>query len=210
MSPASGKIVIASRNTGKIKEIRSILSNSGVTIRSLDDYPNLPDITEDGHSFLENAFKKAKSIAEAIGETVLADDSGLEVEALNGAPGIYSARYAGEEGDDKKNILKLLHDMKDVPTMKRKAVFRCVLVLYRREGRYHVFDGIWEGRIAEVPTGKEGFGYDPVFYLPERGVTAAELPEEIKNRISHRGLATEKLKMWIENEYWNAGRSAAR
>jgi XTP/dITP diphosphohydrolase len=192
------KIVLASRNRGKIEEIQALLAESGVTLQSLDDYPNLPDIREDGNSFLDNALTKAKTIAELTGETVLADDSGLEVTALGGAPGIYSARYAGDSADDNKNILKLLSNLEGVPPEEREAAFRCILVLYRSDGRYDAFDGKWEGRIAEVPAGKGGFGYDPVFYLPEQGVTAAELPAEIKNRISHRAKAVEKLKIWLQ------------
>ena len=129
---------------------------------------------------------------------VLADDSGLEVAALDGAPGIHSARYAGDSADDEKNILKLLGDLEDVPPEEREAAFRCVLVLCRPDGRYHAFDGRWEGRIAEIPAGKGGFGYDPVFYLPEQGVTAAELPAGIKNRISHRAKAAGKLILWLQ------------
>ncbi len=169
-----------------------------MALQSLDDYPNLPDIIEDGNSFLDNALKKARTIAELTGEMVLADDSGLEVAALDGAPGIYSARYAGQGADDKKNILKLLSDLAGVPPEERAAAFRCILVLYRPDGRYDAFDGKWEGRIAEAPAGKRGFGYDPVFFLPERGITVAQLPAEIKNRISHRAKAAEKLKVWLQ------------
>lgn len=172
--------------------------DSGMMLCSLENYRDIPEISEDGHSFLENALKKARTIAELTGETVLADDSGLEVEALHGAPGIHSARFAGEEGDDVKNILKLLNDLQAVPPARRKAVFRCVLVLCRPDGRYQAFDSSWKGTIAETPMGKGGFGYDPVFYLPEYGVTVAELPAEIKNRISHRAKAAAKLKVWLE------------
>ena len=192
------KIVLASRNRGKIKEIREMLMDSGVALHSLEDYPDLPEIKEDGKSFLENALKKARTIAELTGEVVLADDSGLEVEALHGAPGIYSARYAGEEGDDGMNILKLLHDLQGVPPAGKKAVFRCILVLCRPDGRYQAFEGHWEGSITDAPAGQGGFGYDPVFYLPERGLTVAELPAEMKNRISHRAKAAAKLKVWLE------------
>jgi non-canonical purine NTP pyrophosphatase (RdgB/HAM1 family) len=197
---ASGlkRIVFASRNRGKIKEVEALLTDSGVTLHSLENYPDLPEIQEDGKSFLENALKKARTIAELTGEVVLADDSGLEVEALHGAPGIYSARYAGEKGDDGKNNRKLLNDLRGVPPAGREAVFRCVLILYRLDGSYQAFDGSWEGRIAEAPAGQGGFGYDSVFYLPERGVTVAELSVEIKNRISHRAKAAAKLKVWLE------------
>ena len=175
-----------------------MLRCSGVSLLSLEDYPDLPEIPEEGNSFLENALKKGQTIAELTGETVLADDSGLEVAALHGAPGIYSARYAGEESSDTSNILKLLNDLRGVPPAGRKALFRCVLILCRPAGRYQTFDGCWEGRITEAPAGQNGFGYDPVFYLPELGVTVAELPAEIKNRISHRAKAVAKLKVWLE------------
>jgi XTP/dITP diphosphohydrolase len=200
--PASGlkKIVFASRNKGKIKEIKEMLRDSGVSLLSLEDYPDLPEIPEDGNSFLENALRKARTIAELTGETVLADDSGLEVAALHGAPGIYSARYAGEEASDASNIRKLLNDLRDVPPSGRKARFMCVLILYRPDGSYQAFNGSWEGRIAEAPIGPNGFGYDPVFYLPGKGITVAELPAEVKNRISHRAKAVAKLKIWLEKE----------
>ncbi|MEW6334158.1 MAG: XTP/dITP diphosphatase [Thermodesulfobacteriota bacterium] len=190
-------IIIASRNRGKIGEIRSMLAECGVTLRSLDEYPNLPEVSEDGNSFLDNALKKAKQVAELTGKTVLADDSGLEVDALGGAPGIHSARYAGGGADDETNVRKLLGELQGVPPGKRGAAFRCVLVLCRPDGRFHVFDGKWEGRIAEAPAGKGGFGYDPVFYLPGEGATAAELPAGIKNRISHRAKAAAKLRRWL-------------
>jgi XTP/dITP diphosphohydrolase len=192
------KIVFASRNRGKIEEMQALLAECKVTLQSLDDYPNLPDISEDGNSFLANALKKARVIAELTEEMVLADDSGLEVTALDGAPGIYSARYAEDSPDDEKNILKLLSNLEGVPPEERDAAFRCILVLYLPDGCYHAFDGKWEGRIAEIPAGKGGFGYDPVFYLPEQGVTVAQLPVGIKNRISHRAKAAEKLKVWLQ------------
>ncbi len=199
------KIVFASRNKGKIKEIQTLLAGCGVTLQSMDDCPNLPDISEDGNSFLENALKKARTIALLTREMVLADDSGLEVAALDGAPGICSARYAGDGADDEKNIMKLLSDLHGVSLAERKATFRCILVLCRPDGRYYTFDGTWEGRIAEVPAGKGGFGYDPVFYLPEQGVTVAELPAGIKNRISHRAKAAEKLRLWLQKRIHENG-----
>ncbi len=177
-----------------------MLAGSGTAVGTLDDYPDLPEIVEDGSTFLENALKKARTIAELTGETCLADDSGLEVQALEGAPGIYSSRYAGDGAGDAENIRKLLDDLKGVPPAEREAAFRCVLVLSRPDGRYHSFDGRWAGRIAEEPAGKGGFGYDPVFFLPERGVTVAELPAEIKNRISHRAEAFAKLNAWLQKE----------
>lgn len=179
--------------------MQAMLADIGITLQSLDDYQGLPDVREDGNSFLENALKKARTIAELTGEICLADDSGLEVQALNGAPGIFSSRYAGDAADDAKNIGKLLEELKDIPPAHRKAAFRCVLVLCRPEGRCESFDGRWEGGITEEPRGEGGFGYDPVFLLPERGVTVAELPPEEKNRISHRAQAVAKLKRWLRN-----------
>ena len=166
----------------------------GISLFSLNDYPGIPEIVEDGKSFLENAVKKSRTVAEATGEIVLADDSGLEVDALGGAPGIHSARYAGTDADDLQNNRKLLHDLKGVPAASRGASFRCVLVLYPPDGRYEAFEGRWEGRIAEAPVGNGGFGYDPLFFLPGEGMTVAQLSPEAKNRVSHRAQAFSKLK----------------
>ena len=167
--------------------------------KSLNDYHNLPDVIEDGQSFLENALKKARTVCEWTGETVLADDSGLEVEALAGAPGIYSARYAGDNATDEDNIKKLLKNLKDVPREKRGGSFRCALVLYQPGGHFEYFEGSWQGRIAETRAGAGGFGYDPVFFLPELGITVAELPQGKKNLISHRAKAFQQLKNYLQN-----------
>lgn len=188
------RIVIASNNRGKIRELQSMFSGSTMQVLSLKDFPGLPEIPEDGTSFYENAFKKAKAVAEATGETVLADDSGLEVEALNGSPGIYSARYAGTGSSDAENITKLLSEMRDVPPGRRGAAFMCVLVLCNKDGSHEVFEGRWEGVIAVESSGNGGFGYDPVFFLPDRGMTAAQLEPEVKNSISHRARAFMKFK----------------
>jgi len=188
------KIVLASRNWGKIKEIQAMLADLGISLLSLNDYPDIPETVEDGKSFLENALKKARAVAESTREIVLADDSGLEVDALGGAPGIYSARYAGNDADDMQNIRKLLYDLKGIHAENRGAAFRCVLVLYPVDGHYEAFEGRWEGLIAEKPVGQGGFGYDPVFFLPGEGMTVAELSPEVKNRISHRAQAIAKLK----------------
>lgn len=171
-----------------------MLEGLGIALLSLNDCPACPEIVEDGDSFLENALKKARAVAERTGEVVLADDSGLEVAFLGGAPGIHSSRYAGDGADDAKNIAKLLAELRDVPSGERKAAFRCVLVLCRPDGRCEAFEGRWEGEIAQAPAGEGGFGYDPVFYLPESGLTVAELPAESKNRLSHRAQAFAKLR----------------
>jgi len=191
--------VLASRNQGKIREIQAMLANLGISLSSLNDYPEISEIVEDGKSFLENALKKGRAVAEATGKIVLADDSGLEVDALGGAPGIHSARFAGNDADDLQNNRKLLHDLKGVPAANRGAAFRCVLVLYPPDGRYEAFEGCWEGRIVEEPVGKGGFGYDPLFFLPGEGMTVAQLTPEIKNRISHRAKAFAKLKERFQN-----------
>ena len=176
-----------------------MLADLGIRLFSLNDYPEIPEIVEDGKSFLENALKKGRAVAEATGEIVLADDSGLEVDALGGAPGIHSARYAGNDADDMQNNRKLLHDLKGVPAANRGAAFRCVLVLYPPNGRYEAFEGRWEGRIAEVAVGKGGFGYDPLFFLPKEEMTVAQLSPEVKNRASHRAQAFAKLKERLRN-----------
>ena len=176
-----------------------MLADLGISLFSLNDYPAILEIVEDGKSFLENALKKGRTVAEATGEIVLADDSGLEVDALGGAPGIHSARYAGNDADDLQNNRKLLHDLKGVPAANRGAAFRCVLILYPPDGRYEAFEGRWEGRIAEAPVGKGGFGYDPLFFLPGEGMTVAQLSPEVKNRVSHRAQAFAKLKERLQN-----------
>jgi XTP/dITP diphosphohydrolase len=187
-------IVFASRNKGKIREVHALLDEIGLELLSLHDYPDAPSIEEDGSTFLENALKKARIISEYTGRTVIADDSGLEVDSLGGAPGVRSARYSGTGATDEKNISKLLEEMKDVPPEKRGAAFRCMLVLYRPDGTFESFEGELRGAISPEPLGSEGFGYDPVFFVPEYGVTVAELDPGTKNMISHRGRAFAKLR----------------
>lgn len=175
-------------------ELKALLENTGVEILSMDDFPDIPEIEEDGASFFENALKKAMVVSEYTGEIVLADDSGLEVECLGGEPGIYSSRYAGPAATDEENNRKLLKKLERVPKEKRNAAFHCVLVLFFPEGRHELFEGIWSGKIGFEPAGDMGFGYDPLFIDPEYNLTAAQLPPEIKNSISHRGRAISKLK----------------
>ncbi|MDA8162251.1 MAG: XTP/dITP diphosphatase [Desulfobacteraceae bacterium] len=188
------KIILATRNKGKIKEIRSLFASAGIEIMSLDDIKGCPDIVEDGDTFKDNAFKKARGITEATGLIALADDSGLEVDALNGAPGVYSARFAGEGASDEANNRKLLDMLQGVSDEKRTARFRCVVVLYDPSGRWISADGVCEGVILDILKGENGFGYDPVFFLPWLGRTMAELTKEEKNSISHRAMALKKLK----------------
>jgi XTP/dITP diphosphohydrolase len=188
------KIVFASGNEGKVREIREMLEGMGIELVSLSNYADVPEIVEDGKSFLENALKKAKIVSEYTGETVLADDSGLQIEVLGGEPGIYSSRYAGEKATDEENNTKLLTKLKNISQEKRTAFFVCVLVLYQRDGSYDYFEGKWNGQIIDERRGNNGFGYDPIFWVPELKMTAAELPAEIKNKISHRGQAVAQLK----------------
>jgi XTP/dITP diphosphohydrolase len=194
------KVVFASRNEGKVKEIKSMLEEVGIDLISLNDYKNVPEIVEDGKSFLQNALKKAQVISEITGEIVLADDSGLQVDYLNGEPGIYSSRYAGEKATDEENNAMLLAKLKNVPPEKRTAFFCCTLVLYRKDNTYESFESKWTGQIIDEKRGSNGFGYDPIFWVPKMKMTAAELPADIKNKISHRGQAFIKLKSYLLKE----------
>jgi len=197
------KIVFASGNEGKVREIREMLEGMGIELVSLKDYADVPEIVEDGKSFLENALKKAKIVSEFTGETVLADDSGLQVDVLGGEPGIYSSRYVGEKATDEENNFALLAKLKNIPQEKRTAFFSCVLVLYKTDGSYDYFEGKWNGQIIDERRGNNGFGYDPIFWVPELKMTAAELPAEIKNKVSHRGQAFAQLKKALEERLKN-------
>ena len=196
------RIVFATKNEGKVREISEMLTSTGIELVSLNRFESVPEIVEDGLTYQENALKKARIVSGITGETVLADDSGLQVDILGGEPGIYSARYAGEDTTDEKNNAKLLSKLKNVPQEKRTASFHCALVLYYQNGRYDSFDGLWYGQIIDEQRGANGFGYDPIFLVPELNKTAAELPSEIKNKLSHRGQAFAKLKEYL------SGRSA--
>ena len=183
------RIVFATKNSGKLGEIKEMLAGLNVILLSLNDFPNIPEIEEDGSSYLENALKKARAVSDFTGEMALADDSGLEVDALGGAPGIHSSRYAGDEAMDEDNMRKLLKELEGLPPDKRGATFHCEMVFYLPGGAYEAFRGRWNGRIHDVPLGDGGFGYDPVFFLLDRGVTVGQLPAYVKNRISHRAQA---------------------
>jgi XTP/dITP diphosphohydrolase len=190
-------IVLATKNQHKIDELGSLLSPLGIEIRSVRDYPELPDVIEDGDSFEANAIKKAREIALFTRQYALADDSGLSVDALNGEPGVYSARYAGEGAGDAANNQKLLQKLDGIPFEERKAHFTSVIAFAAPDGTVHTFKGTCEGVILEEPRGSFGFGYDPLFYLPEIGKSMAELALEEKNRISHRAKAYEKFLEWL-------------
>lgn len=187
-------LFLATRNKGKTMEFEQLLAPLGWRVRNLLEFPELPDVVEDGDTFEANALKKACEIQERIGGFVLADDSGLCVDALEGRPGVYSARYAGEPPNDHMNNVKLLQELEGVPMDKRGAKFVCVLVLARPDDPPLMVRGEVNGYIVEQPQGDRGFGYDPLFYLPEFGKTMGELGAEMKNRISHRSKAMEKLK----------------
>ncbi|HEX28842.1 TPA: XTP/dITP diphosphatase, partial [Candidatus Poribacteria bacterium] len=199
------RLAVATRNKGKVEEIREILSDLPIEIYWLEDFPDAPRIEEDGDTFEENASKKASVIAGYLGMPTIADDSGLLVEALNGEPGVRSARFAGEGASDSDRNAKLLSLLRGVPRERRKAKFVCVLVLAFPDGREVSFRGECEGYITDPPRGKHGFGYDPVFLVPEYGRTFAELGPEVKNRISHRAKALRKLKKFLEEELSDEG-----
>jgi XTP/dITP diphosphohydrolase len=192
------KIILASNNAHKIKEIKEILSDYNFEVISLLEAGINVEIVEDGETFEENAFKKAKEIMDLTGQACLADDSGLEVYALNGAPGVYSARFSGEHGNCRKNNDKLLELMKNVPDNKRGARFVSSIVLLFPDGREIKVEGYVEGIIGYEEKGVEGFGYDPLFYIPELNKTFAQLESKDKNAISHRGEALKLLKKKLE------------
>lgn len=183
------RLVLATRNAGKVRELVSLLGPLGVEVASLADYAGLPDIPEDGETFEANAVFKAREVARLTGQIALADDSGLEVDALGGAPGVHSARFAGEPKDDAANNAKLLRLLEGVPPEKRTARFRCVVALATPEGEVYTAEGVSEGVILDRPRGENGFGYDPLFYVPDLGRTFAELDMAVKNKVSHRGRA---------------------
>ncbi len=185
-------LVIATRNKGKSDEIKALLKGFPVEIRDLNDFGPIPEVEEDGNSFEENAYKKAAFTAKVLGLPVLADDSGLEVEALEGRPGVHSARFAGSDASDEENNAKLLEEMKGIKN--RKARFCCVISIAVPTGFALTYEGTCEGEILEEPRGSNGFGYDPLFYYPPAGKTFAEMTMEEKSRVSHRGRALEELK----------------
>ncbi len=191
------KVVLASRNEGKLREIRSILTGPEIEWVSLCDFPSCPESEESGATYLHNARDKAVLTAEHTGCWALADDSGLEVEALNWQPGVRSARYAGKAGDDRANNARLLRELGSRPEAERRAVFRCILVLRDPRGQEFVANGELWGKIATLERGKEGFGYDPLFIPEGHAQTLAELGSGAKNRLSHRRCALEKLRQFL-------------
>lgn len=191
-------MIVATHNKGKVREIREALKGLGLRIYSLSDFPNVNVIEEDGRSFTENALKKARFYSKLYGKLTIADDSGLEIDILKGLPGIYSARYAGEGASDRDNNQKLLREMEGIPSSKRGAKFKCSIAIVSPNGREAVVEGVCKGKIGFKEIGKKGFGYDPLFILPQYGKTMAQLSLKEKNRISHRGKALRKLRKLIE------------
>lgn len=195
-------LVIATRNKGKTSEIKAFLKDFPVEIRNLDDFGPIPEVEEDGESFDENAYKKASFTARILGYAALADDSGLTVEALDGAPGIHSARYAGKSATDEQRCAKILEEMQG--KLNRKAAFECVISIAVPTGEALTYEARCEGLISDKPLGSNGFGYDPIFYYPPLKKSFAELTQEEKNQVSHRGKALkevrdefEKVLIWL-------------
>ena len=188
------RIVLASSNAGKVKEINQLLSNHQIQVVPQSDF-NVPDIEETGLTFVENAILKARNAAQHSGLPAIADDSGLEVDALKGAPGIRSARFSGPEATDQTNNDKLLKLLKEIPEDKRSARFQCLLVYLRHpaDPTPLICQGTWEGQILFQPQGENGFGYDPLFFVPDHYCSSAELRPEVKNQLSHRGRALREL-----------------
>ena len=193
-------VVLASRNAGKIRELAVLLEPFGVTVLGLDAFPQIGEIEETGTTFAENSLLKASTVSEATGLIAVADDSGLVVDALGGEPGVYSARYSEEPGkpaDDERNIVKVLEKMKNVPDGKRSVRFVSVMAAAAPGGRHIIAEGTWEGILAREKAGTNGFGYDPVFFDAETGLTAAQMEPQQKNARSHRAKACAKLlELW--------------
>lgn len=193
------KLLVATSNRGKLRELKELLAPLKIEMLGLDDLADPPVVEEDGATFEANAVKKAQTLARFSGLLTLADDSGLCVDALHGAPGVYSARYAGEQGDDKANNDLLIQKLQLVPLKQRQAHFHCCIALARPDGGCSTVEGRVKGLIVDEERGINGFGYDPLFLVPEYGKTMAELPAGIKNRISHRGQALRQLVPLIED-----------
>lgn len=194
MAEQSSLVVLASGNRGKVREIEAMLAGMGLAILPQSDF-NVPAAAETGLTFVENAILKARNAALHTGLPAIADDSGIEVRALNGAPGVHSAVYAGEGAGDQENLEKLLKACEAVPEGERAARFVCVMVYVRHaeDATPLVAQGIWRGELLRAAIGENGFGYDPIFFVPEHGCSSAQLPPEVKNRLSHRGQALRAL-----------------
>jgi XTP/dITP diphosphohydrolase len=195
------EIIIATKNAGKVKDFETLFSPKGFQVKSLLDFPEMEDVEETGVTFSENATLKAEAISFALNKPVIADDSGLAIDALNGEPGVYSARYAGENKDDNANIEKVLQKLNDVPFEKRTARFHCALAIAVPGKRTEIVEGTCEGHILEEKRGENGFGYDPIFFVEKWRCSMAELSKEQKNQISHRANALKKLAPLIDAQF---------
>ena len=192
--PRHAKLLIATNNAGKLREYTALLGDLPVQLTTPQQEGIALEVEEKGATFAENALLKARAYCAASRLPTLADDSGLEVEALGGAPGVYSARYAGNNATDRQRYEKLLAELRGIPPAERTARFRCVIALVLPDGTEEITEGECEGVIIDTPRGEHGFGYDPVFYMPALGKTMAELPPELKNRVSHRARALMRMK----------------
>jgi len=192
------EVIVATRNRGKLREFRDALKGLNLRIYGLNDFPDVPEVEEDGDSFAENALKKARFYAAYFGKLTLADDSGLEVDGLKGRPGVHSARYAGGKASSQENNQKLLRELQGIPISKRGARFKCIVAIKSPDGKEAMAEGSCKGRIGFKEKGRKGFGYDPLFILPREGKTMAELSLEEKNRVSHRGKALRKIRKIIK------------
>lgn len=190
--------IIATHNPGKVKEFKEILEPKGYDVKSLAEIGYTEEIEETGHTFEENAVLKAEAVAKAVNKMVIADDSGLSIDNLGGSPGVYSARYAGEQKDDQANIVKVLGELKGIEKEQRTARFRCALAVSIPGEETKTVEGHVEGYIAEEPRGEYGFGYDPIFIVKDKDQTMAELTSDEKNKISHRADALKKLSKLLE------------
>lgn len=193
------KLVLATQNQDKVREIQKLLADLNIEIVMLDKFSDVPEVIEDRDTLEGNAMKKAEEISKITGLPTVADDTGLEVDFLNGAPGVYSSRYSGRNATYADNVKKLLSELNGVPWEKRTARFRTVVALYS-EGVSEIAEGVCEGFISEAPKGNRGFGYDPVFYVPEYNATFAEMDLALKNKISHRGKAFLNFKRILEQK----------
>ena len=195
------QIVVATRNSGKIREIRAILDDPNLELLSLEDISFLEELVENGNTYLENARIKSSRVAGVCGKITLADDSGIEIDALQGRPGVESARFGGEDLDSPARNALLLELLKAVPWEERTARFRCIITIHYPGGKEYACEGVCEGAIAQAPKGTRGFGYDPIFFLPRYGKTMAELSPEEKNKISHRAEALRKAREILKISY---------
>ncbi|EKN65017.1 nucleoside-triphosphatase [Neobacillus bataviensis LMG 21833] len=201
------EVIIATKNPGKAREFEHIFANRGIHVQTLLDYPEIPDVEETGTTFEENAILKAEAVSKKLHKMVIGDDSGLMVDALDGRPGIYSARYAGEPKNDQNNTDKVLSELQGVPESERSARFYCALAVSIPGQETVTVSGTCEGQILEESRGSNGFGYDPIFYVPEKGKSMAELSADEKNNISHRANALKQLDVILDEILESAAQS---